>query len=75
MEYKNKKILVIVSIIFGFIVSISMMGYVNIYYIAGDLGGGSAYYLMFTSFVIVIETFLLFIVIPILYLKHLNKNI
>lgn len=73
MDYKKTKILVIISIIVGVIISISMGGYANLYYIHGDLPKGTSYFLMFTSFIIIIETITLFIVIPTLYLRYINK--
>lgn len=75
MEYKQIKLLVIFSIIIGFIFSIAIGFYANIYIIAGDLGKGTSYFLMFTSAVIIIESLALFVVYPILYLRLINKGI
>lgn len=73
MEYKNIKILVVISIIIGLIISISMGGYANLYYIEGNLPKGTSYFLMFTSAVIIIESLSLFIILPTLYLVHMTK--
>ena len=75
MDFKNKKVLVVISIIFGVIISISMGGYVNLYFIEGNLPKGTSYFLMFTSAVIIIESLALFVVCPILYLRLINKGI
>lgn len=74
MDKKNIKILIVISIIFGVIISISMGGYVNLYYIEGNLGKGTAYFMMFTSVIIIAETIALFILCPILYWKLINKK-
>ena len=52
-----------------------MGSYANIYYIEGDLPKGTSYFLMFTSFVIIFETLVLFVLCPILYLRLLNKGV
>ena len=75
MEYKQIKLLVIFSIIIGFIFSIAIGFYANIYIIAGDLGKGTSYFLTFTSTIIVIESFALFIIYPILFLRLKRKTI
>jgi len=75
MEYEKIKILAIISIIFGLIISIIMGGYANIYYIAGNLLSGAAYFLMFTSFIIIIESLALFVLYPVLYLRLRKKRL
>ena len=73
MEYRKIKQLVIFSIIIGCVISISFIGYSNIYLTVGDLAAGTAYFLMFITFVITIETIGLFIIWPILYLRLRNN--
>lgn len=75
MEYKQIKLLVIFSIIIGFIFLITIGSYVNIYIIYGDLGKGTNYYLIFSSTIIAIESFALFIIYPILFLRLKRKTI
>jgi len=75
MEYKKIKILVVISIVFGAIISISMGGYANLYYIEGNLPKGTSYFLMFTLVVIIIESLALFVLCPVLYLRLINKGI
>ena len=75
MEYKKIKLLAIISIIFGLIISISMGGYANIYVIMGNLLAGARYFLTFTSAVIVIESLALFVLCPVLYLRLRKKRL
>lgn len=74
MEYKNVKILVLISVVCGIIITISMWAYASGYYIAGDVSKGVGYYLMFSATVIIIESLALFILCPILYLRLRNKG-